>query len=212
MHFEKRSGYLPGSWMITEKSDIWGVGLVALELLYAGRGPGANAVLDDRISNLSQNWNEVLQERTEVDEDDGLFDRERFDPPEFYSIGLVRIIERCLRYLPASRPGLYEMKAIIDTNIARLNSLYGDKVRKGHADIAEDHKVHLAAEPTLSQFNICQDYESPRKCRRLSIDTEMLDEYRNIVDEWTDASTFPRPDLPTQAQVLDTIEDSAKGD
>jgi hypothetical protein len=129
------------------------------------------------FSDAALNWVRTLSEEIEPGDNDGLIDRKRFEPPEIYSIGLVRFIERCLLLSPEFRPDLRSMKTTIDTNIARLDRLYGAEIQKGNAEIAEDHKVYFVAEVEgWSQFDVGQKYEPPRKRRRVSIGTTTLDD------------------------------------
>jgi hypothetical protein len=51
-------------------------------------------------------------------------------------------------------------------------------------------------------FAIGQDYEPPRKRRKITLDAAADAEYRKIVKDWNNATVFPRLDLPTQAAVL----------
>jgi hypothetical protein len=71
-HGKKEDDYEPGNWLITTKSDIWGVGLVAYELLYAGRGQTANKALSCFFSDATLNWVRTLSEETEPGDNEEL--------------------------------------------------------------------------------------------------------------------------------------------
>jgi hypothetical protein len=179
------------------------VGLVAYRLLWAGKGSAALQELDADLSTELSSWKTILEDVAELDEKDGLVEIASSDALQIYSVGLLRFVEHCLRYLPASRPSLAEMKTTIDLNINRLGRLYGAEIRKGQDEIAEDHRVYLTNEvDKWRPFAIGQDYEPPRKRRKITLDAAADAEYSKIFEDWNNATVFPRPEMPTHAAVL----------
>jgi hypothetical protein len=122
-----------------------------------------------------------------------------------YSIGLIRIIRDCLQYHPEQRPNLLQMKDIIDSAITRLDNLYGTEIQKLREDTSRYHRV-IVEEEKWAAFDLGQQYEPPRKRRRVSISSESTKgaDYIRHVDEWSDISTRPSPEQ--QADAIIAIE------
>lgn len=104
----------------------------------------------------------------------GLFE-DLEDHPDIHSSGLICLVQKCLHYRPESRPGLSEMKNIVDAQLGRLDLVYGDEIKKVKKAIAEPHKVWSSAvgEPA-KRFAIGSRYDSPRKRRRINLHNSNL--------------------------------------
>jgi hypothetical protein len=92
--------YEPWRWDVSQKSDVWGVGLAALYLLWAGKGEEACLQLERDIRDESAGW--INEFNDNVPSDESIGDNEvliewiemyEFDPA--YSIGLVHLVRRC---------------------------------------------------------------------------------------------------------------------
>jgi hypothetical protein len=126
-----------------------------------------------------------------------------------YSIGLINLIRDCLNYHPDERPDLYTMKSTIDTAISRLDELYGDAIKRPRERTAMGHTVLLEDE-RWSAFDIGQQYEPPRKRRKVFMDplTDIVaDDYIKHVAKWSDEAQYPRPSPEQQAEAIQAIED-----
>jgi hypothetical protein len=152
--------YDPWRWDVSQKSDVWGVGLAALYLLWAGKGEEACLQLERDIRDESAGWINEFNDNVPSDESTGdnevlieWIEMYEFDPA--YSIGLVHLVRRCLSLRPIGRPLLREMKITIDRNIARLNGLYGEDIRKPRGTIYAGHRV-LVHEEKFQAFDIGQ--------------------------------------------------------
>jgi hypothetical protein len=203
--------YVPWQWPVTQKSDVWAVGLAAQYLLWAGKGEDYCTELADQISGEIYNWPKTLNRKDidKVSEEQCLLNETSISEYEHaYSIGLARLVRRCLRLRPQGRPTLREMKITIDANISRLDGLYGEEIKKRRGTIATGHGV-LVDETSLQAFGIGARYDPPRKRRRIDTAEELgdehakfIDDYAALVNEWADTAEYPRPSLQQEAAVV----------
>jgi hypothetical protein len=186
---------------------VWGIGLTAHRLLWAGKGEQALQRLENEISYQVSTWEQKFSdEAVKGNPDLGDFvDVDFADHDNIYSIGLIRFVQRCLKFNPEERHTPFEMKLRIDGTVARLDGLYGDEIKKPRDTIAAGHKV-LVEDKKWQSFDIGQQYEPPRKRRRVSISQGISRNYNALVERWSDVSRYPRPNLGQQAQVVFAID------
>jgi hypothetical protein len=230
--------YSPDSWPLNEKSDVWAVGLVAHRLLWAGKGNDHFnnchlTQLNEHVGYRMQGWLDTFEnaglthnlgsfvdktspyhpvhnnDLSPSDEDFRVAAYDLTNHEGIYSIELINFIHDCLNYHPDERPDLYTMKSTIDTAISRLDELYGDENRKPRERTAMGHTV-LVENERWSAFDIGQQYEPPRKRRKVSVDplTNIAGhDYNKHVAAWSDVSNYPRPSPEQQAEAIQAIED-----
>ncbi|KAH5093731.1 hypothetical protein HBI73_126440 [Parastagonospora nodorum] len=203
------ANYRPNDWDVTVKAEIWAVGVVAYRLLWAGKGTDAVIKQKDDIMQETEAWQTRFGKPKLPKDLGGLYDDFQ-EPPDIYSSGLVHLVQRCLNYRPENRPGLPEMKNIVDAKLRRLDLLYGDEIKKVKEAIAEPHKVWSSAvgEPA-KRFAIGSRYDPPRKRRRVNLDDSNSLAYQAIVDDWVVTMSSPQPSLASQAKIVDAMMNSA---
>ncbi|KAF1915765.1 kinase-like domain-containing protein [Ampelomyces quisqualis] len=200
--------YAPGEWDISEKSDIWGIGIIAYLLLSAGSTQNSYARAQEKMAVDAKAWVHDFATTDVEHHPTGSFLTDEMDNfSDIHSLGLIRLVNQCLQYRPADRPTLQDMKYKIDANIERLDRMYGDEIKKKGKAIASEHTVLYGQNnKRRNEFNIGNGYEPPRKRQRIHLTAQQATEYRTLVDSWADTTRYPRPDSASQTNLVRTID------
>lgn len=204
---EELTEHALNTWSVSEKSDIWSVALVAWGLMRAYPEEVSEVHAANRQECESWHGIEKLQKGT-ITQKDGAFPVELDNLPSGYSVDLCRLIGRCLRYHPSVRPSLPEMMAEIDNNLAKLDRMYSNELRKDQDTIAPG--FHLLFTDEYEQWNafaIDQPYQPIKKRRKTSNAGEHTADYATLVTDWADIATYPRPTVEDQGRALDVLDD-----
>jgi serine/threonine protein kinase len=203
--------YAPHLSPLTVASDIWGVGLIGCRMMWAGEGEKVYNSLRVDLRKTMDTWSQQFK-RDEWDNNmgnEGLIDASFPNTPGLYSFGLIRFLQRCLRYKPENRPSLAEMRTTIAENIARLDGLYGDEIMKPKGEIFQHHVVLTDGVPALDAldaFAMGQQYEPPRKRRRINVENEDVATYRQFIAEWVSMeSSGPQPSVKQQTEIIENL-------
>lgn len=179
-------------WAVTVKSDIWTLGLIALQLMTCSQITATEfAAL---WANTATLWGpEALQDIDTEQKTDTCAPFSFKTIPDMYSIKLYRIVEKMLNYVPENRPSLKYLRLVIDPTLKKLDRMYGDKLVP--ENVAEDAQndfyvwYQSGGYKPADHFKI--DAETPAK-RRVPDDFNLGDEgkaraldfYRANVENW----------------------------
>ncbi|KAH7409793.1 hypothetical protein DE146DRAFT_710204 [Phaeosphaeria sp. MPI-PUGE-AT-0046c] len=203
--------YAPAAWEISEKSDIYGVGLIAYRMLLAVTGTAnLKRIKEDIMTRVRDRWPATLlttNKKLDAAAGRSLISNDLNDVPVMYSIKLARLVQRCLYYHPDHRYDLEDLEGEVDTELARLDRLYGEMYRKDVNELDDGQKICKSDDhKAFEKFAIGQPYNPPRKRRRLSPSAEQDTAYRAVVADWADEHVYPRPDSAAQAGLIAAMQ------
>lgn len=180
------TNYAPNQWPVNEKADIWGVGKIAHQMIFAHAPDLYEATLgkEARWSGLSRDtqashlldWNP----------------RETIS--DYCSQELYDLVQEMLRHNPEQRPDLDALRTAIYCGLRKHDLKHGREVQlKRKRDIADELQIYPAFEPDEpAGFDKGQVYSPTRKRLRMDInDTATLEQYSQFVDLWNNANSNP---------------------
>lgn len=197
---------------------MWAVGLAAHKLLRASVHNGDTRDPYGIPENLARDWLdqfsidtlETRRRQFNMPEDEdvplgSLRDDYPVNFPSIYTVALISFVDHCLHYEPTKRPTLREMKAEIDRHVQRFDRLYGDEIKKSKDTISHDHEVRVDTKlMDFTPYVIGEEYQPPRKRRRIDISDGRGAAYRAVVTRWE--NTTIRPDPMTEARLVEIME------
>lgn len=174
--------YAPHQWPVTEKVDIWGIGKIAQDMIFAhepdlrkdtmSKGAWSKLQRDTQESYLLD-WNQKLS--------------------DCCSQELYDLVQRMLRHNPALRPDLDALRTAIYLGLRKHDLAHSSEVRrKRKRDIAE----HLQVFPSLesdgpTKFDTGQPYSPTRKRVKIEINGAAQTEYSQLIASWNNATWNP---------------------
>lgn len=172
-----------------------------------GREPNSFTTIDNKITAEVNGWiHDFDAASLHNNFAEGLLRDDHAQFSGMYTVGLIRLVDQCLKYRPEARLSLQDMKATIDVTLAWLDGLYGDEIKRPAENIAASHQVHFTKDVNdLGAFATGRKYEPPRKRRRVDLTDVQETEYRALIDDWTDVARYPRPDAASQKELVDAI-------
>ncbi|KAI4633858.1 uncharacterized protein J4E87_001024 [Alternaria ethzedia] len=187
----KELDWFPERWTVSEKSDIWSLAMTTWALMVAhNKGTDFYDEADERCKTWV--YNDELK-KGNVSQKEGIFPRRLSELPKEYSVGLCEVVSECLRYDPDGRPSLEKLRKVIDDQLARLDRMYGDEIKKPEGTIVDDFKLAYTPEEsdTWAQFALGQTVEPPRKRRKTDDAGAFKDELAKVINDWKSKSRYP---------------------
>ncbi|KAF2846159.1 kinase-like protein [Plenodomus tracheiphilus IPT5] len=203
---EEPEHYPPSRWLVTEKSDIWSVGLAAWQLMQATRGVDAfDQFLADKHDTLVTN---ELYTPENLGLRRGLFPNSILhdDMPTGYSIELCRAVQSCLLYDPILRPTIETLLQTAEQNLARLDKVHRGEFGTSAENILDDFRPEVITDERNAPFAIGRQFQPMSKRRRLDEVEEHRAVYEDHVNNWNNLPKYrPRPDRDDMLTALDAI-------
>ena len=211
--------YAPYMWRLSEKSDIWALGLIAHKMMYAYctdtvEDPESNetVLVEDYTLSKEGTWKNVLRKR-KIDAHESHFDASATNInhlPDGYSARLCLLAAQCLRHDIDARPDLETLLNLCQQELTRLENLPGSTVGKRKRDDDGDDETTLLVgkEPWNQKFNkyrVGAIYQPKRPRTKVDLSNTHPHRvaYTRLVDAW---SNMPRPTSHAQNTVIDTID------
>jgi serine/threonine protein kinase len=175
-------GYVPGTWPVTVKADVWSLGILAWRLVLP-HVPGHDNSEDDNDARC-ESW-KTGPNTCKGTMRASIFPTDVMQLPEEYSARLYRVIAACLQYHPDDRPALPVLKEHIDTAMAGLDQMYGEEVRMDWKTMKDYYKLSYDADQNRwEDFSIGDPFKPPVKWRKITKLGSKYDDYNYIVQEW----------------------------
>ena len=195
--------YLPFSSPLTDKSDVWTLGLLAHAMVYAHH---------DTLTTLGdeREWekNLPLEEYYERESHFNTSSIRLADLPMVYGAQLCYTIERCLRHDIEARPSLRELLEICQDKLTRMDEMSGSTAGKRKRDDNSEDDTRLVTAGHFTQkfdkFGVGEIYR-PKRVRMMAnlFDPEEHATYNRIVDE---RSRMERPTPESQTIIIDALD------
>ncbi|KAH6643789.1 kinase-like domain-containing protein [Boeremia exigua] len=214
------SEYEPFKWQLSERTDVWALGLIVHKMMYSHRtdeitSPNSRHTVAVGTYTLSQesDWNDLLRDRS-IEEHESHFDVSTAnisDLPDVYGVRLCLLAAQCLRHNMEARPGLEQLLSICQQELTRLDNLSGFTAgkRKRNADDDDDdddeYTVLVGNAPKSNNHTIGETYQPkrPRIEIDLQVDHEARSDYIALIDAW---SNMAQPPLASQAALIKAID------
>ncbi|KAF2631438.1 kinase-like protein [Macroventuria anomochaeta] len=189
--------YAPHQWPVTEKTDIWGLGLIAHQMIFAHKP-------DLQVSTLGMEskWPDL-----QADTQESHFQAKIERTTDYCSPELYRIVEQMLKHNPALRPNLSELRNTIYVELRRHDLVNGTEVRnKRKRDIVEHLQVYPSAIPDVAaKFDLGQVYSPTRKRSKIDLTGTARAQYDQLVNTWNSSNLNPDP--AAQDEIVDAIDE-----
>ncbi|KAJ8116373.1 hypothetical protein OPT61_g2181 [Boeremia exigua] len=210
--------YLPYNWRLSEKSDIWALGLIAHRMMYSHRtdtvedqGPNQEISVGAYTLSKESTWPDILTEG-KIRAHDSHFNvltAEISHLPDAYSARLCILVAQCLRHDIDARPTLEQLLRTCQKELSRLDGLSSSAPGKRKREDDSDSDATLLADDVtrnnkFNRYRIGEIYQPkrPRTMVDLDEDGPVREEYHRLVDRW---SNLPRPTSTDQAAVINEI-------
>ena len=187
---------------LSDKSDVWTLGLLAHAMVYAHQD---TETLGD-VALWEQNL--TLEEYYERESHFNTSSNDLANLPMDYGAQLCFTIERCLRHDVKARPSLRELLEICQDKLTRMDKVSGSTAgkRKRDDDSEDDTRLVTAGHFTqkFDRFGVGEIYR-PKRVRMMANlpEPERHARYINIVDEW---SRMQRPTPETQTDIIGALD------
>lgn len=195
--------YVPYKWELSDKSDVWTLGRLAHDMMYA--------YTDNPLSTLSNmyDWgksfcdHEIDAHQSHFDAFTGNIDR----LPENYSARLCLLTVKCLRHNIDFRPSLDELLVICQGELARLDTASRFTAGKRKRNDDDEDGLVLIGDPRTQKFGkykIGEAYQPKRPRTRgdLSVGPRRV-RYDQIVGEWSRMEGVP---LENEEIIIDVLD------
>ena len=198
-------GYQPFLSPLSDKSDVWTLGLLAHAMIYAHE---ADQLRTSTLS-LVDKWSEDLWAETyERGSHFNTYSTGLEDLRIVYSAQLYLTIERCLRHAMDTRPSLRDLLKICQDMLTHMDKMSGSTAgkRKRDDDSEDDTRLVTAGYFTqkFDKFGVGEIYRPKRV--RMMVDIPEPNHharYINIVDQW---SRMQKPTPETQTAIIDALD------
>jgi hypothetical protein len=200
--------YLPFlvSPLLSDKSDVWTLGLLAHAMVYAHQG---GQLTIDTLSDVTK-WEQDLtvEEAYGRESHFNTSSNKLADLPMVYGAQLCFTIERCLRHDINARPSLRDLLEICQDKLTRMDEMSGSTAgkRKRDDDSEDDTRLVTAGYFTqkFDKFGVGEIYR-PKRVRMMANLPEPDDhaKYIDIVDQW---SRMQKPTPETQTAIIDALD------
>lgn len=193
--------YTPHKWPLSEKSDVWSLGLIAHSMMYAHRkdtvGTGTSDDVSVRAHTLSKitNWKGALSQ-PEINVHESHFEAVAADIshlPDGFSAQLCLFTMQCLRHNINARPSLDQMLQTCRDALTRLEDTpdFISRKRKRERDEDEDEEPSvLTGSQTFNEkfgkYKVGERYQPKRARTRVDLaDNPARDTYTELVNAWS---------------------------
>jgi len=200
--------YVPRRWSLSEKADLWSVGLAAFQLMKAVDGTSdfynLMTALVKRFLELPSTFH-----ASAFGEEASVFPMLLSDPsmPPQYSVELCRTVQACLQYHPDDRPDLRKILTTSRRQLESLDRIHRQEFSKDRDSILEDFRLEYNYNK-YSAFDVGAHFE-PQRSRRhrfyLPETDANYDLYKTHLSNWEDTGLYPRPSLHEQLATMTSI-------
>lgn len=210
------SAYTPHTWQLTEKSDVWVLGLIAHKMMYAHitKRTEEESVEESTLSK-EFNWGSHLGGR-QIGASESHFQMSttkiKHIPAEC-SARLCLLVEQCLRHDMEERPNLKNLSKLCQNELTRLDSVPGaaaGKRKRGEEDDSVDTEFRVLIgknnwHARFDKYRPGEAYQAKRQRTRLDLgdDHPQRAAYTQLVTAW---SNLARPTAEAQGDVIDGID------
>ncbi|KAJ4991425.1 G2-specific protein kinase nim-1 [Stagonosporopsis vannaccii] len=212
--FRLDPAYEPYEWQLSEKSDIWALGLIAHKMMYSHRtdtveskSEGEISVADSTLSKEGTWKNTLLKD--EISKQGSHFDiceAEISHLPELYSVRLCALTSRCLRHDIEGRPDLDKLLLTCQEELTRLDTLSESTAdKRKREDNAEKTTLLIGDDAWDRKFNkyrVGETYQPRRRRTKIDISDDYREVYTQLVNAW---SSMRRPTPASQDTVIGAI-------
>lgn len=215
--------YAPHRWNLSEKSDVWALGLIAHKMMYAHRtdtveeddSRDPKSVEDATLSKEGQ-WREDLRRR-EIAADESHFNISTADIahlPDGYSLRLCYITAECLRHNIEYRPNLTDLLDRCQQELARLDNLHGPIAGKRKRDDESDNEFTILIsdaerDKKLKRFEIGELYRPRRPRTKVDLPELYREAYTDLVNAW---ANMTKPTVTAQNRVINAVVSFLQGE
>jgi hypothetical protein len=192
--------------LLSDKSDVWTLGLLAHAMIYAHQGEKLRL---DTLSNVDK-WEQDLTDLEDYRREShfNTFSNKLADLPMVYGAQLCYTIERCLRHDVNARPSLRDLLEICQDKLTRMDKMPGSTAGKRKRDDDSEDDTRLATAGYFTQkfdrFGVGEIYR-PKRVRMMANLPEPDDHgnYIDFVDEW---SRMRKPTPESQIAIVDALD------
>ena len=197
-------GYLPFLSPLSDKSDVWTLGLLAHAMVYAHEAD------ELRTSTLSvvRDWVDNLYDTYESGSHFDTHSTNLEDLRIVHSAQLYLTIERCLRHNINNRPSLRDLLKICQDKLTHMDKMSESTAGKRRRDDDSEYDTRLVTAGYFTQkfdkFGVGEIYRPKRV--RMMVDIPEPNHharYINIVDQW---SRMQKPTPETQTAIIDALD------
>lgn len=209
--------YEPFKWILSEKSDVWALGLIAHKMMYAHRvdtvvQPDGNSRISipvqDATLSVEGAWRHSLRGR-KIGPYESHFTLSAADIahlPDVYSVRLCAMVAACMRHDLESRPSLTDLLDRCQQELARLETLHGPVAGKRKRDegTKDDFTILASDEERNKKFGKFENgrfYEPKHSHRKMDLADVYRDKYIKHIHEW---DAMPRPKPTAQDNLINT--------
>ena len=197
-------GYLPFLSPLSDKSDVWTLGLLAHAMVYA------HEVDKLRTSTLSvvDSWVDDIYDTYERGSHFNTDSTKLEELRIVHSAQLYLTIERCLRHDMDTRPSLRDLLKICQDKLTHMDKMSESTAGKRRRDDDSEYDTRLVTAGYFTQkfdkFGVGEIYRPKRV--RMMVDIPEPNHharYINIVDQW---SHMQKPTPETQTAIIDALD------
>jgi hypothetical protein len=190
---------------LSEKSDVWTLGLLAHAMVYAHQADQlrASTLSDVTLWDGTLELEDIYQRESHFN----TFSNNLEDLPMVYGAQLCYTIERCLRHDINARPSLRELLRICQDKLSRMDRMSGSTAGKRKRDDDSEDDTRLITAGYFSQkfdkFGVGEIYRPKRVIRMINLqDPEDHAIYIQLVEQW---SGMQKPTPETQTTIIDAL-------
>jgi hypothetical protein len=173
-----------------------------------------NKNFHERTKKICENWvdNQELWYGT-LNREASAFPQNLKELPRGYNSDLYEVVSDCLKFHHEERPNLEDLKKTIDNNLAKLDRMYGEEIRKSENSIMDDFKLEYKKEERdeWALFSVGGKFPPPRKRRRVEIPGALEARLLELANDWnsgTRISTWSAADYG-ELDIIDIMIESS---
>ncbi|KAF2867312.1 kinase-like domain-containing protein [Massariosphaeria phaeospora] len=192
--------YEPRRWEVSEKADIWSLGVLALQMMHVHPdNRHASQTPHDFITKIhkvsQKQWKNLgkdgVEDPSENDINEAPLEHPRNENimrnykrlPRDYSMRLFQVIRKCLQLNPDRRIGLEHLRRKIRRQMQMLDGRYPEYTKRKRETLPEYSRVEFV--PQEEQIKRGDKYQRPTKRRRIEPpDEQIRKDYETTVNAW----------------------------
>jgi serine/threonine protein kinase len=155
LHRNLKEKHRPNQWLLDHATDVYSLGLVVRYMMCCTMDTAEKPW--DGL-HKAEGTNFYHRARGTIEDNDVEFPWSLY--PAVYSSVLIRLVLRCLAFLPQADPSrrkqhrisLFELRDIISTNLDRLDSMYGGAFEGAQSD--RTHPLHVLVDEEDARFKV----------------------------------------------------------
>lgn len=170
--------YVPHQWDVDIKSDIFTLGLIAMNLMTCVNQKD-RANYNQQLGNMcNQAWGGTTVTATDIP-----WNRDNWFHDD-YRLCLVKLVKEMLSYNPADRPDLDQLDERIHRELEKLDRQYGDAVTAPKDKIIDDFRIPIPESEHPFTWNARFIPQERRRIGAPTGDVVAAQEYRTLLDQW----------------------------